>query len=920
MFNHLNVNSRQVVFSLCDGKAAKIGKKDIVAFEEQSKRLLAVLSINLNQLRTSTGQDLVNKVIALNSGFNFEDILDQISKFGSKQEVEHAKGYRLGKVKTCSFRGLAPADKEWEYDFEGKSHLIYGPNGCGKSSLLGAICWCLTGKLFRDDCPPCEPEKITAYPAEGENVARIERDDAQALIDKSNNSSLPSTSYWVEIQLISNNSDGKKERIYLKRNSTDGLSFCNDGNNWQLIKNTGEAGIDELDAELHLLMPAKVSHLRFGKNPELIRLLAEIIGYGDLETITEVAEDFCRESRKDTTRLRKSELKPKEEEIQNAINKIKENENVLKELPSYKNICSDSRTTQNVKEFKKAINEQIETSKTQLAIDLELEIPDKKAEDKYKEWQDKSDNLPGQISNILTEISKPLKETFCNSIGLEIPSKTEVETTVKKLKAFEKLAEEKIRERLDWLKREQEQEKSELMLKSAKYFDEALNICPVCTQSLEKVPNITKELRELKILSSKEHLQQKLRDFVRYLESELNKIIPLEKQVEGEKSFSSRIKSDWENFKKIYCKELLLLIAARFDNQIKSVADKIQQSSIASFKLSYEGEDKSELCELFSTFSKALENAKNYVELCKCIDSNKDNIVTELGYLLTYPKQGSGKNALKEILERASSSNKTLKDLLMIQTEAENLRLSTEKAEEIKNRIATLTNLANSAGPIKNMKVSIRDEVKNMVKGDLGKKTKEYYEKLYDKEVLVFEQLTTGHPANPDIKDEINLYLKAGNHQVPMGPYSNAGRTRALLLSFAFALLEKTSGSIGFIILDDPALSLDDQHKARLVRNIISELLKNKQVFLATHYENFYKKAEHVFANYEQLKMPPRRTSCQSVCFEPGDLLQRVEEQLDKQTFSWREAAPNMRMWIERSIKTLSMYLYCLISFSFFNS
>jgi hypothetical protein len=64
------------------------------------------------------------------------------------------------------------------------------------------------------------------------------------------------------------------------------------------------------------------------------------------------------------------------------------------------------------------------------------------------------------------------------------------------------------------------------------------------------------------------------------------------------------------------------------------------------------------------------------------------------------------------------------------------------------------------------------------VNGELGRRTKEYYERLYDDEILKFRQLTSGHAANPDIRDQINLYLEAGNYQIPMEPYSNAGRDR----------------------------------------------------------------------------------------------------------------------------------------------
>jgi len=112
--------------------------------------------------------------------------------------------------------------------------------------------------------------------------------------------------------------------------------------------------------------------------------------------------------------------------------------------------------------------------------------------------------------------------------------------------------------------------------------------------------------------------------------------------------------------------------------------------------------------------------------------------------------------------------------------------------------IENLTEVANNADSIKALKTSVRKEVIELVEGEVGAQTKSYYEHLYDNEVLGYEKLTPGHAANPAIKDEINLYLRAGKHLVPMGPYSNAGRMRALFLSFAFALLERSSGVSSF--------------------------------------------------------------------------------------------------------------------------
>jgi len=912
MFNDLNVNSRDVIFSLCQGNAAKLGKKKLPAIENQSRHLLALLSVNLSQLRELKGKDLVDKVIVLDSGFNFEDVLAQIDKPGGTWDKKQTKHYRLGKLKTYSFRGLAPAGTEWEYDFEGKSHLIYGPNGCGKSSLLGAICWCLTGNLFRDDCPPCEPEKIIAYPLEGAAGGRIERDAAQALIDENGNSSSATTPYWVELQFRNNNTEDGTKGVYLKRNSADGFSWSIDGNNWSTIKNISEIAIEELDAELRVLMPAKVTHMQFGKNADLSRLLAEVAGYGDLESVAEVAEGLSSNSKRSITSIEKNELEPENRRIQECIKQIQESaDDKIKELPSYKNLCKDSRTKEDIAAFGMSVNEQIDVAKAQLAEDLGLEIPDKKDAPKYKEWQTQSNNLPGQISNLLSELEKPFEEIFSNSFGLDIPTADEMEKIEEKLSKFEDLAKAKIEEFLQWAKRKASKKKLDLMLKAASFFPEKSNACPVCDQSLDKVLKVKAELEELREFSSKEYLQKEVDDFVRSLEAELEAIISSEKCNTGSKNFSQRILEDWMFFKKTHCKELLLSVAERFDSHIKGVVNEIKQDTIAPFEISYDG--KTESVKTFSPFAQKIDNAKRFGSLCRWINSNKNTMSKKLQLLLIHSEEKSEITAFKEILERAKSNNEILRKLIIIQSQARELWKSTEKVEEIKNKIKTLTLIVDSAEPIKEIKNTIRSEVKDMVTGDLGKKTEEYYNSLYDKEVLEFAQLTTGHAANPDVRGEINLYLKAGSHQVPMGPFSNAGRMRALLLSFAFALIKKSSGSLDFIVLDDPALSLDDEHKKRFFDHLVEPLIQNSQVFIGTHYRSFFKDCEYAFDNNVKLKMIPRRRSADIVQFEPGDLLERVEIALQKKSGEWEEAAGNIRKWIERTMATLSGY--CPIPF-----
>lgn len=906
MFSHLNVKTRRIVRDMCAGKPTRLGGANIGVMPEGSRRLLAVLAGHVDSLSGLGGQDLITKVLELYAGFRFESAVEELNAYEDDGDAGVSRRYRVGKIRACSFRGLAPAGREWSFDFVGKSHLLYGPNGCGKSSLLGAICWCLTGRIFRDDCPPSEPEKISGYPADGETVGRVERDDAYSLIDENGNSSSGDEPYWVQIQLIGDDGKVGASEVWLKRHSEEGLSWGGDGENWTEISNVREAGVDELDAELHLVMPAKVSHLKFGKNPDLVRLLGDVVGIGQLETIADIAEGFARNARSTGTRMSKDTLAPEQAKIGVYVQEITElASETVKKLASYEKACGSSRTMEEINEFGDKINELIETSKTQLANDLGMEVPDKESEG-YKQWKEESSRLPGQIHNLLTELGKSLEEVFATSLGFDIPDVQEMVQMKKRLDDFERLAGNEIKERLAWGRRERSDAKAGLMLKAAEHFPEGSKNCPVCTQALDAVPEVGKELEQLREASAKDYLQKAIEDYERSLIARLNEIIPADNRSEGSKSLRTRLNEDWEGFKKIHCKDLLLMVAKGFDRGVEEVAASVPETGVKAFNLPAEYKDEFEDC--FSDYGVALGRAKEYFALCECLSGKKEDISKELGYLLVEGETESGREALKEILERAGANSAELDSLLKIAGKARELWKSVKKAKETSNNINRLHGLAGSADPVKELKQNVRGEVVGLVNGELGELTKTHYECLYDNEVLAFEKLTTGHAENTNIRDQFNLYLRAGQHQVPMGPFSNAGRMRALLTSFAFALLQRTNDSLGILILDDPALSLDDEHKARFVDSLVEPLLINTQVLLGTHYERFYDDSVPVFIDSVMVKMIPRRRAADQVEFEAGELLSRVQRCIDENSGQWREVAGNLRLWIEKTLATLSGY------------
>ncbi|MHC4153716.1 MAG: S24 family peptidase [Planctomycetota bacterium] len=309
--------------------------------------------------------------------------------------------------------------------------------------------------------------------------------------------------------------------------------------------------------------------------------------------------------------------------------------------------------------------------------------------------------------------------------------------------------------------------------------------------------------------------------------------------------------------------------------------------------------------------------AKRYVQLCKSVLKNVAAVSEKVEVLLTAPKAEDMEDSLSVVLERGRATNQHIALLRAACKTTEDLLYSLRKETELGDKISKYRFLADSGEATKRLAGIVREEVIEVVK-DVEDQMKDHFSRLYENEILTLDLLTTGHAANPNVRGEINVYLRAGNQRVPVGPFCNAGRMRALILSFIFALLKKSTGSLGVMVLDDPVLSLDHEHKARFVDHLVRPLLGETQIVMATHYKDFYKVAESAFADSERLLMPPRRSGADGVSFEPGDLLERVENALKEPTCSWREVGNNLRLWAERTLATLSGY--CPSPFVIFNN
>jgi ABC-type cobalamin/Fe3+-siderophores transport system ATPase subunit len=378
MFEQLNLRTRRIITRLCARKEARIGGTRIGPLGEKERLILATIASEVRHLGPLGGRDLTQAYKETRQKISAETLPpDETTPetIGSR----NARGpCKLGKVLCCSFRGLAPAGRVWEHDFAGKSHLLHGPNGCGKSSLLGAISWCLTGRIYRDDQPPDKPALVKVYSEDGSKWKGTERPDALSLMDKGGLNTKEDREYWVRIQLLSQ--DGSS--VWVERHSVQGLRKSDDGQSWTSMADLDEMGLEELDAELHLLMPARLGHLHFGKDETVTHILSQLVGLDDLLQVADTATRLATQLRNEATKLEKDQLRPQKAKTDEHIAQLKAEANdAIKGMTHYDEVIGERRNLETVRGFGVAVAQAIADGNKKLAEDLGIVPPQENSPD-----------------------------------------------------------------------------------------------------------------------------------------------------------------------------------------------------------------------------------------------------------------------------------------------------------------------------------------------------------------------------------------------------------------------------------------------------------------------------------------------------------------------------------------------------------
>jgi len=278
------------------------------------------------------------------SGPQVEDLVDSIHLDPpSVNEVKVGTGpflrrrLRLKKVEAHRFAGLhkfgtpSQAPNNFAFEFSSAMTLFEGRNGSGKTSLMNAIVWALTGELLR---PQREPE-----PAEDYNCS-FPTDDAgvnetthriSAVTPLPNSAqfraeaTIPADT-WVELTFEDQDGNVLKPVRRSQHRSRQGKLQ-------ETAPDFSHLGVDPISLRLGTVMPGLLPLIRLGTESELGRAVSQLTGLSKLVDLADHVRRARTKIKNDLTKARQNELKQVDYQYETAKADLRVAASLIPEMP-----------------------------------------------------------------------------------------------------------------------------------------------------------------------------------------------------------------------------------------------------------------------------------------------------------------------------------------------------------------------------------------------------------------------------------------------------------------------------------------------------------------------------------------------------------------------------------------------------------
>jgi hypothetical protein len=209
------------------------------------------------------------------------------------------------------YRRVGQLGSDFFFQFDRPLLLLEGANGAGKTSLLSALAWALTGYAYRSQAPPERPDRPILIQRTSANhdtaapvcylASPIASLPSSADLDVLGSKPLPADT-WVELSFVDEEGNDAGTVCRSIQRVTRSAVVMTD-------PDFATLGLDPIALEVGTRMPGLVPHIRLGISSDLGKAVAALLGLKPLQ-------DLAAHAARSQTRLRRELVKDRESEIE----------------------------------------------------------------------------------------------------------------------------------------------------------------------------------------------------------------------------------------------------------------------------------------------------------------------------------------------------------------------------------------------------------------------------------------------------------------------------------------------------------------------------------------------------------------------------------------------------------------------------
>lgn len=811
-------------------------------------------------------------------------------------------GFRLDYIEAEGFGGLNIFNGHaFSLDVNRECWCLEGQNGSGKTSIISAIIWALTGQRVREHSGPVvdDGKRKPVYSKSGDNIgtwpplATYPTAVTDLVLDAK-----------VRVKLSFKDSDGNEaiaERSIVS--SVDGNVELHHDVDTRLL-------IAPQLIESGILMPSRLAHINFGEKSQTLYQAVKILtGLDKLGLIGEGVENFTHGARRFLKYAKDQGVERIENEYIRRIQVV--NEQVKDIDLNVKNI-QYVHTKDVGKNLKNLLND-VSLKSAELADILKNDVSND-IDLSTLEGRQQVIEAVGDARAVAKRAADDVKAFTV----LKDLYDADVEKKLDKLPSFIDVAETKLVVAMKWHASQLEDNKLRLKALASKWYEVSDNsnnfsLCPLCESELITKDQIAlaEKLKELKIAG--DEAERRLEDVCLSVQDELIKALP--ETIRPNLGFIGSLEPKSEI---VNAATALFCTAPPFSDVLTGAAEVMRSQILANKELlpAYEanlctptGEDENKILLPVRTLIFEIQQA---LELSKWWNNNRSEFVEFWKNIIGLSSQGEALDLgtllgqvmkIEDALAASQPFDLIMKELIQLELLAKKWALI---QLEQNRRIA----IAESLKLLKDLRTLVNTETSRSI-AVLSDRIKSILKRIHLSERLDFNDADL-------IKKEVHV---RGSFTEEMKldalPIANTSWLRAILWAFIYALREQTldllkANPFPLLLLDDPQTTFDPRNKRKWAKEL-SRLAKldesdhqNAQIFLTTHERQFFT----FLIDLESLpgqkgKVAPVDDASGCVTIVSGNILDRIySEAVDNNDDAKaREFIRQTRVYIEKLIK-----------------